>query len=474
MATADKSLCYMTASEAVAHFKARKLSPVELMQAVIERCEAVNPKVNALTYTFYDRALKQAKKAEAAYRKGREIRPLEGIPVVIKDLHPVEGEISTLGSKVYEGVRSEFTAPTIERLFDAGAIMHARTTTPEFGHTGHCHSPLWGATRNPWNIDYTSGGSSGGSGVAVAAGMTTIADGTDGGGSIRIPSSACGVFGYKPPFGRNPGRLLATNLDTILHYGPITRSVADAIVMQNVMSGPHVEDMTSLRPKLEIPEQLAGIRGWKVAFSMDLGYFEVDHEVQKNTRDALEVFKSLGCKVTEVDVGWTLATYDAWITHWQGLFASIAGQHLPRWQYEMDPYVRGLLERGMHLGAVRFKQTEFVRTEMYRTLGPILEKHDVLLCPTLAVPAVKAWHRCDDADFKINGKHVDGELQWCMTYPFNLVSQCPVATVPSGFSKSGVPTGLQIVGRTFDDIGVFRAAAAYEDANPWRHKRPKI
>ena len=304
--------------------------------------------------------------------------------------------------------------------------------------------------------------------------MTILADGDDGGGSIRIPSAACGVFGFKPPFGRNPGRLLPTNLDWILHLGPITRSVGDAILMQNVMSGPHPMDAATLKPKLEIPAELGGIKNWKVAFSMDLGYFEVDEEVQKNTLQAVETFRSLGCDVEEVDLGWNYGAYDAWMTHWEGLFASVAGHHLPRWQYEMDPYVRELLHRGMNHSYTRVKQTEFVRTEMYNKLGPLMEKYQLLICPTNAVPSVPLWHRCDDKNFTINGKHVDAMIQWCMTYPFNLLSQCPVATVPSGFANSGVPTGLQIVGRTYDDISVLTAAKAYEGARPWRGTRPNL
>ncbi len=472
----DTNLCYVTAVEARAAFKARKLSPVELMDAVIKRYDEVNPKVNAVTYTFFDRAREQAKQAERRYSQANgDVRPLEGIPMAIKDLHPVKDEITTWGSKVFEGVRADYTLPIIQRLLDAGAILHLRTTTPEFAHTGHCHSPLWGATRNPWNLEYSSGGSSGGSGVAVATGMTTIADGDDGGGSIRIPSSACGVFGFKPPFGRNPGVLVPTNLDWILHLGPIVRSVDDAIAMQNVMSGPHPEDATTLRPKLVIPDNLDHkIKGWKIAFSMDLGYFEVDAEVQRNTRSAVDIFRSLGCQVDEVQLGWNYGSYDAWMTQWEGLFAAVAGQHLPRWQYEMDPYVRQMLHRGMQHSFVRVKQTEFVRTEMYKKLSPIMEKYQILLCPTLAVPSVDAWHQCDDPNFKINGKHVDAMIQWCMTYPFNLLSQLPVATVPSGFASTGIPTGMQIVGRTYDDISVFQAAKAYEKANPWSDKHPLL
>jgi Asp-tRNA(Asn)/Glu-tRNA(Gln) amidotransferase A subunit family amidase len=471
----DNNLCYITAEQAIAAFKAKKLSPVELMHSVIARCESVNSKVNALTYMYFDRALEEAKEAERRYaRGGGNPRPLEGIPLAIKDLHPVKGEITTWGSKIFEGVRADYTLPIVQRLLDAGAILHVRTTTPEFAHTGHCHSPLWGATRNPWNTEFSSGGSSGGSAVAVATGMTTLADGDDGGGSIRIPSSACGVFGFKPPFGRNPGCLLPTNLDWIIHLGPITRSVGDAIMMQNIMSGPHPDDMATLKPKIEVPMTGAPLKGKKLAFSMDLGYFPVDPDVRKNTKAAVDVFKSMGCEVVEVDLAWNLGSYDAWMMQWEGLFAAAAGHHLPRWKYEMDPYVRGLLERGMEHSYVKVKNSEVVRTEMYKKLSPILEEHELLLCPTLAVPSVDAWHRCDDKSFKIDGKPWDAMINWCMTYPFNLMSPCPVATVPSGFASTGVPTGLQLVGRTYEDASVLHAALAYEAANPWIDKHPAM
>lgn len=472
MAAIDLNLCYMTATEAIAKFKAKELSPVDLMKAVIARAESVNPKINALTYTFYDRALEQAKAAEATYMKadGRA-RPLEGIPVAIKDFHPVAGEITTFGSKIFANSRPDNTAPTVERLLAAGAIMHCRTTTPEFAHAGTTHSPLWGITRNPWNLEYTPGGSSGGAGAALAAGMTTLADGTDGGGSIRIPASACGIFGLKPPFGRNPLDR-EHPLESILHYGPMTRSVADAALMQNVMSGQHPADICTVREKVTIPETFAGIKDWKVAFSMDLGYFEVDTEVQKNTLAAVEVFKGLDCQVDEVNVGWNFSVLDAWLTHWEGLFAGIAQDLLPRWRYEMDPFVVKILERGISHSAARLYRVNQIRGEMYKTLAPILDKYNILICPTLAVPAVKADHDNATTDFRINDKAVFGYIQWVMTYPFNLVSQCPVASVPSGFSTFGVPTGLQIAAKTFDDLSVFRAAAAFEAATDWHKRRP--
>ena len=477
---ASDDLCYLTASEAIERFRAQTLSPVELMAAVIARSEAVNPKVNAYTYTFYERALEQARAAERIYAAGGETRPLEGVPVVIKDFHAVKGEITTFGSRVFADHVPEFSAPTVERLLDAGAIMHARTTSPEMAHAPHATSALWGATRNPWNLDYGPGGSSGGAGAAIASGMTTLADGTDGGGSIRIPAGSCGIFGYKAPFGRNP-----TDRDhpreSLLHYGPMTRSVADAALMQNVMAGPHPDDMCSLRPKLEIPETLEPIKGWKVAFSMDLGYFEVDEEVQKNTRDALQTFRDLGCTVEEVDVGWSTAVLDAWTVIWEGLFWATVGPDYPRWKYELEGFVRGILERGAQHSLSRFYQTNAVRGEMYRTLAPILEAHDLLVCPTNGLPALPIDHDLSDTSFRINGKTLttsnhpgDTYVQWQLNYPFNLVPECPVASVPSGFASNGVPTGIQIVGRTYDDVSVFRAAADYERARPWAHHRPPV
>jgi amidase len=474
MSDLNLDLCYMTATEAIAAFKTRALSPVELLKAIIARCEQLEPKVNALTYTYFDRALEQAKAAESQYaRRGGEPRPLEGVPVAIKDFHPVKGEITTFGSKIYRDYRPDHTAPTVQRLLDAGAIMHCRTTMPEFAHAGMTASPLWGITRNPWNLEYTPGGSSGGAGAALAGGMTTLADGTDGGGSIRIPASLAGAVGYKPPFGRNPLDL-DHPLETILHYGPMTRSVSDAALMQNIMTGPHLDDICSLREKVVLPEAPEDIRGWKVAYSMDLGFYSVDPEVRRNTFSALEAFKSLGCAVEEVNLGWNWGVNNAWMTYWTVLFAGLLGDKLPRWRYEMTEGLVRMIESGAALSADRFYRINAVRGEMYKTLGPILEDYQVLICPTTALPAVKHDHDTNDANFTIDGAKVPASIGWYMTMPFNLVSQCPVIAVPTGFAASGIPTGMQIVGKTFDDLSVFRAAAAYEKARPWRGRRPQI
>lgn len=476
MDSEELALCYLPATEAIRAFKAKTLSPVDLMTAIIKRCEQVNPKLNAFTYTFFDRALDQAKAAEERYMKNEGVRPLEGIPCGIKDFHPVEGEITTYGSPIFRDYRPDFTAPTIERLLEAGAIMHCRTTTPELAHSGVTHSLLWGVTRNPWNTEYSPGGSSGGASAALAAGMSTICDGTDGGGSCRIPASMAGVVGYKPPQGRNPISPEFA-MELFLHYGPITRTVADAALMQNIMSGQHNADITTVRERVVLPEQFEGVEGWKIAFSMDLGYFEIDTQVQKNTRKAGEVFKSLGAEVDEVDVGWDFGVLEAWMTHWQGICAGLAAEHLPRWRYEMEPFLVWLIEEGKRRAVGEYYRVNIKQGEMYAKLAPILDHYNVLICPTISVPALKADHQNDDPDFRINGKKQQAYIQPYLTYPFNMMAWCPTISVPSGLSEDGLPTGLQIIGRTYDDLSVFRAAAAFEQAQPWLDKperRPHI
>ena len=472
---ADLELCYLSATEALAKFQSRELSPVELTRALIARSEALNPRLNVLTELKRDSALAAARAAEAKYAKPRaaRLRPLEGVPVAIKDFHPVKGEITTFGSHAFRDFRPAHSAPTVDRLLKAGAVLLSRTTTPELAHGGITKSPLWGVSRNPWNPKYTCGGSSGGAGAAVAAGMTTIADGTDGGGSIRIPAAINGIFGYKPPFGRNP--LDAEHpLETLLHYGPMTRSVADAALMQNVMSGQHVADICSLREKVDLPLEYPGIKGMKIAFSMNLGYFEVADDVRKNTLEAVRALKRLGATVEEVDIGWDYTVLDAWQTWWEGLFAALCGDLLPRWRHQMTPHVVALLEAGLSHSAARLYRSNLVRGGMWQKLGPVLEKYDALVCPTCAVSCLDAEYDDMARELLIDGKPVPAYVGWAMTYPFNMMSWCPVASVPSGFGATGMPTGLQIVGRTFDDPTVFRIAAAFEKARPWRGQRPEI
>jgi Asp-tRNA(Asn)/Glu-tRNA(Gln) amidotransferase A subunit family amidase len=463
----DLDLCYLSATEAIARFKARTLSPVELLEALIMRVEKVNPLINAFNMCLFDEAREAAKAAEVEYQKNdSHTRLLEGIPIAIKDGHRFKGHITTAGTKVLANNRDIISELHIERLLEAGAIPIARSTCPEFMCTPYTHSPLWGITHNPWNSSYNPGGSSGGAAAALAAGMVTVADGSDYGGSIRIPASCCGVFGYKPPSGRIP---LFSNwaFDIYDHAGLLSRTVADGALMLNVMSGHHPLDPISHRQEVKIPANLRDIRGFKVAVSPNLGYFEVDREVAENFFSAVDVFRELGCSVEVVDLPWTSASLAAWMDHACGAFATWILPLLGLWRYELSDYVVEVARRGEKITMTDLYRGYQVASGMYSSLGPILEKYDILLCPTTALPAVPANFSFVEENLEINGKPVDSYIGWCMTYPFNMLGMLPVASVPSGFASNGIPTGLQIVGRSFDDIPVFQAAAAYEQVRPW-------
>lgn len=460
----DLDLCYLPAAEALRQFKAKKLSPVELMRATIARAEATARKTNCLTYTHFDEAMALAKKAEAKYARGARTGALEGLPIGIKDESYIKGKPTSNGSLIMKDYIGDHTSPMNERIIKAGGIVHARTATPEFSCAGYTWSRLWGVTRNPWNRKFTPGGSSGGAAASLASGTSAIATGSDIGGSIRIPASTCGLVGYKPPYGRNPDDP-PFNLDFYCHTGPLARTVEDAIILQNVMSGPSPLDISTLRPKLTLPTAYKPIKGWKIAFSMDLGFFEVDREVQKNTLAALEVFRSLGATVEEVDLGWTEEVLEAGMDYLKHLFGASLSRLLKKHGKEMTSYARKFAQDGQKSKAVDFVRTLDVANRMYSTLGPMLEKYNVLVCPTTALAAVPADFDQSKDSVKINGKTISNPfLGWVMTTPFNTMSRCPVLSVPSGHARNGVPTGIQIVGRTYCDRDVFQAAMAYEAA----------
>jgi amidase len=450
----------------LARFRARKLSPVELMKAVIARAEKVQPKLKPFTYMHFEEALDLAKKAEAKYMKsGARLGALEGLPIAIKDESWIKGKPTSYGSLITKDYVPETSSVNNERLLKAGAIVHARSATPEFSCASVCHTRLWGVTRNPWNPKFTPGGSSGGSGAALAAGITTLAMGSDIGGSIRIPASATGVVGYKPPYGRNPDDP-PFNLDPYCHTGPMTRSVADAILVQNVICGPHPSDIASLRPKLTLPGSYKPIKDWKIAYSIDLTCFEVDKEVVKNTMQALDVFKGLGATVEEVDLKWGRMALDTGMEHLNHLFGVFINNMAKKHARKMTTYALDFAKLARKSTAEDFLRAMEGAAKMYATFGPIMEKHDVFICPTLAAPAVKAEFLETREELTINGKpsKLPAMLGWCMTTPFNTLSRCPVLAVPSGHARNKVPTGIQIVGKTYSDADVFRAGMAYEAA----------
>ena len=457
----NADLCYLSATDAITLFKARELSPVELLQAQIERAAQVEPLINAFAFEYFEAALEAAKQAEQAYAQGNT-RPLEGIPVAIKDESYIEGQITTNGSLLLQDQVADKTTLIVQRLLAAGAIVHARTTTPEFSISGTTSSKLWGVSRNPWNLDITCGGSSGGAGAALAAGTTTLANGSDIAGSIRIPASLCGVVGYKAPYGRNPEDS-PFNLDYYNHPGPLARSVTDCILMQNVIAGPHPLDMASLKPKVTIPTSLPDIDGWRIAYSLDLGYQEVDSEVRSNTLEALQVFRSLGAVVEEVELGWTDACMKAALDHLgYSMMGAFLREYYEAGKEQMTGYARAFAEYSSQVTVADFYAAEAVANDMYASLSPILDEFNVFICPTIANTGVGAEFDYSVDKLTINGVDLDPFLGWLMTYPFNMLSRCPVLTIPSGRASNQVPTGMQIVGRTFDDVSVFRAAAAYE------------
>lgn len=460
---ADLDLCYRSATRALNAFRAKSLSPVELLNAQIQRAEEVEPEINAFTYKHFDEALVNARKAEHKYTHGKRTRALEGLPIGIKDESYIKGKPTSNGSLINKDFIADRTSVNNERIMRAGGLIHARTATPEFSCAGYTHSRLWGVTRNPWNPKFTPGGSSGGSAASLAAGTCTIATGSDIGGSIRIPASTCGLVGYKPPYGRNSDDP-PFNLDFYCHTGPLARNVADAILLQNVLCGPHPTDISTLRPKLRLPLTYQPISNWKIAFSMDLGFFEVDRDVQENTVQALDVFRSLGATVEEIDLGWTHEVLDAGIAYLEHIFGAELSLFLDEHAEEMTTYARVFAERGRESKATDFVRTLEVAGQMYNTLGPLLEKYNVLVCPTNALPAVRAEHDQSRDSVIINGKSVDPILGWVMTTPFNTMSRCPVLTLPTGQAGNGVPTGIQVVGRTYCDKDVFRAGMAYETA----------
>ena len=350
--------------------------------------------------------------------------------------------------------------------------MVGKTATPEFAYSSFTESPLWGVTRNPWDLERTPGGSSGGSGAAVASGCVALAEGTDMGGSVRIPAGFCGVVGLKPSLGRIPMDIVGTVFDSISHFGPLARTVADAALFLAVTQGPDDRDIQSLAPALEVPvPPPAEVRGLRLALSLDLGFYAVDPEVEANTRAAAEALRTSGAQVEEVELDWNHAQVDAWNDYWGVFLAASFGDALADHREKMDPNVVALMERGLALDAVSFKRIETVRTEQWRGLARVFEDFDALLCPTMTRAAPHAW--AQDSDFET--LDADGRYHGLdMTSLFNNVPQCPALSVPSGFTSDGLPTALQIVGRRFDDLGVLRIGAALEAARPWSARRPAI
>ncbi len=464
-------ICCMPVVQMADAIKTKKLSPVEIMDAVLNRIEQLNPKVNAYCTLLAESAKKQANEAETMVMTGKKLGPLHGVPISIKDLIFTKGIRTTGGSKIYENFIPQQDAIVVERLKAAGAIVIGKTNTPEFGWVAIADNPLFGVTRNPWNLELTPGGSSGGAAVSVALCMGSLAIGSDGGGSIRIPSSFCGLFGFKPSFGRVPQYPGFPGWETLSHIGPITRTVKDAALAMEIIAGRDDRDRFSLPDTgLRYLPFLGGdLKGLRIAWSKDLGYAPVDPQVLKITEAAVKTFATLGSNV-EAASPEVRSPENAFTTLVAISLTAVLQDKMKEWGNQIDPALARFVEWNKDKSATEYTKACFEQMEFWHGIWPFFKKYDLLLTPTVAVPPFELG---SFGPREIAGNKVS-PLSWmAFTYPFNLTGQ-PAASVPCGWTDDGLPIGLQIVGRRFDDVTVLRAAAAFEQASPWSNRRPPL
>lgn len=463
-------LCYLSAVEMAAAIRAKKLSPVEVTRAMLARIERLNPKLNAYCTMMADEALETARNAEAAVMRGDALGPLHGVPVSIKDLIYVRNVRTTHGSKLFETNITTEDAPSVERLRKAGAVLLGKTNSPEFGFKGVTDNRVFGITRNPWNIALTPGGSSGGASAAVAVGLGPIGLGTDGGGSLRIPASFCNLVGYKASFGRVPN-YPASGVDSMRHTGPLTRTVADTALAMDVLAGPDERDPGSLpsAPTDYLATLDRGIKGARVAYSPDLGHAQVDPEVARLCHHAARRITEAGALLDEVELDWS-SPYDCWTVFFYGGIAARVANLMAEKGDQLDPGLRPIVERGLKLSAVDYVNALVQRNAFWQRVRLLFEKYDLLVTPTLSVPPFPVGRDRPEWPVSKDGS----ELRWSpFTFPFNLTGQ-PAISVPCGWTEAGLPVGLQIVGRRFDDATVLRAARACEQLFPQFDRRPKL
>lgn len=468
-------LSYTSAFNLAKMIKSKRLSPVELIDNTLKRIEEINPKLNAFCFVYPDEALINARAAEDAIINGDTVGPLHGVPIAIKDLTPTRGKRTTMGSYVKENWIPEFDAIVVERLIQAGAIMVGKTTTSEFACALRSGSPLWGITRNPWDTECTPGFSSAGSAVAVATGCVPIAEGSDAGGSVRNPAAYCGLVGLKPSFGRIPFEILPSQLDQTCHFGPLSRTVDDAALFLSVTQGPDTRDLQAFIPSIDIQVPILDeVQGLHIAFSPDLGYAAVHHDVSRNLLTAVDALKERGAVVEEISLNLTKEVSEVDAIHWDVYAALLLEgeiENLDEWRSKLDPLFVESVERGLRIRAIDLKRCEIVATRMWNTIRQVFERYDVLLCPSALTPAMKLDGSLEDFGFEDeNGRYHARSLSG----PFNLIGRCPALQVPCGFSADGLPTGAQIIGQRYDDLCVLKVGKALEQVFSWPSVRPPI
>ncbi|MFH8979550.1 amidase [Streptomyces varsoviensis] len=468
------SLADLTALQLLAGYGSGAFSPVEVVRANLARIEEAPRGVNAFTRVAADAALREAEAAASRWLRAEPSGLLDGVPVTVKDLLLMRGEPTLRGSRTVraEGPAWDEDAPSVARLREHGAVFLAKTTTPEFGWKGVTDSPLTGVTGNPYDPSRTAGGSSGGSAAAVALGAGPLSLGTDGGGSVRIPASFCGIFGFKPTYGRVP-LYPASPFGTLSHVGPMTRDAADAALLMDVISGPDWRDWSGLGPPgTTFQESLrGGVRELRIAYSPSLGaggpegQGVVDPEVAAAVRRVAELFERLGARVEEADPGFT-DPVEAFHTLW---FSGAARVVQPLGAAErglLDPGLREIVELGESYSALDYLAAVDARMALGQTMGRFHSEYDLLLTPTLPITAFEAGHEVPP-----DSKHTRWTGWTPFTYPFNLTQQ-PAATVPCGLSEGGLPIGAQLVAARHADAVVLRAAHALYEAGVAEGVRP--
>ena len=444
------------------------------MQAFLARIDAVNPDVNAIVTLVRDAALSDARRATAALRRGASLPPLFGVPVAIKDVTPTKGIRTTYGSKLFENHVPDEDALVVQRLRAAGAIVIGKTNTPEFAFGPNTINNVFGATRNPWNLALTAGGSSGGSAAALATGMSPLAEGTDLGGSLRGPASYCGVVGFRTTPGLIPRYPSVLAWDTYSVEGPMARTVADAALMLSVMAGPDDRSPISYdvdQRELANAAKAPSVKGWRVAWTSDLGgLMTIDDEVGAVFERAVAVFRAAGAKVEQACPDMSDVPEIVRLTRGLLMVARHADK-LPEHRAVLQDGLVENTEQGLALTSRDVARGELLRTRLWQGVREFLAARDVLLTPTSATPPFPIEHA---HAVEINGRPVGRILQRSyLTYAFSVLG-LPAISIPCGFTSRGLPVGLQIIGRRRGEAAVLRAAAAFEAAQPWAAHVPSI
>jgi Asp-tRNA(Asn)/Glu-tRNA(Gln) amidotransferase A subunit family amidase len=468
-------LCYTPATELARLYRAKKLSPVEVTDAVLARIERLNPKLNAYLTVTADHARELARAAEARATRGELRGPLDGIPYSIKDLEPTAGIRTTYGSKFFEQNVPTDDGAVAARLRGSGGVLLGKTNTPHFGYKDMCDNLIGPPCKNPWNVERTSGASSGGAGSAVAAGLGPVAHGSDGSGSIRIPSALCGIFGMKPSLGRVPYWPSADLWNARSHNGPMTRSVRDGALLLGVLAGPDARDPLSIdaAPADYLAACEGDLEGLRVGWSRDLGFALVDPEVGDIAERAARRFADLGCTVEDAKVDWGQPYEFHKIIYSVGQ----AGRHYDRVLQRPDWFeptlMRMILDAGK-LSAIDYNRALLARTTFAERVRVTFERYDLLLTPQMPVAAWSADPGPFEGLADLGGKPAHSIFDRVpFMYPFNLTGQ-PAANLPCGFTREQLPVGLQVVGRWHAETTVFRAAAAFEALQPWADHRPPL